>query len=170
MGCDIHISVEGRRLGGQWFDVMKPWEPRHYGLFGEMAKGIRGRGSEYAFKPRGFPENAAYGTISAYGLMIIREGQAEEATVNDWVEGAVLRSEADRWVDEGLSVWINDYMISHPDHHSPSWLDIREFEMAILSVERAEDEVQPEYAAIKAYMYALENRGYETRLVFWFDN
>ena len=68
---------------------------------------------------------------------------------------------------------VGDYRVTHPDWHSHSWLNIKEYEESLLYVLKLlekEEHWLVEYFAILASMKELENRECETRVVFWFDN
>lgn len=72
------------------------------------------------------------------------------------------------WQAQHDNAWINDEdrtFISHPDWHSHSWLTPEEFAQAINDID-----VTPDYVACLAAMMALHNRGWKSRIVFWFDN
>lgn len=157
MGCDIHCYIEYRHpTDDRWRDFGGRIKPgRNYKIFSRMA-GVRGQLSDAVVAPRGFPNNAAYASCDDYWLYIsesINENTCTKEQAKRYISyGCKYRDDKRRWV-------------SHPDWHTHSWLTSKEFEQAIKS-----DFDAPEYTAILAAMRSFESGGYESRLVFWFDN
>jgi hypothetical protein len=83
---------------------------------------------------------------------------------------------AERWVGSGSSRWIEgpheptSYgtvgIISDPDAHTASWLTLAELKRAVKRC----GAVGFEYHAMVAMLSAMQKRGCETRVVFFFDN
>ena len=189
MGCDIHAYVETKREERDWYCACIPDIGRDYALFGLLA-GVRNKTAE-SMSPKGLPiDGISWRTQLAYGLHVYEGG----GTVPD--EGYCTREDADRWLAAGWSVTIGDNLISNPDWHTPSWVTVTELEsvlpklrdeydacnrreqeemekMATCAEERHrswEYVVSPEIPALIAYMKGFAEAGYDTRLVFWFDN
>ncbi len=159
MGCDIHAYIEYKAKGQQyWHDFGGRINPgRDYFLFGRLADGVRGDGP--ALVPaRGMPKDAAWSARDDGFLFITEDGQGDKCCT---VENARQWSPWTEWK-------IHDY-VAHPDWHSHSWATADEWEKAVepcLTGER----VEYAYAAVLAAMRSFEANGYESRVVFWFDN
>lgn len=159
MGCDIHCYIEYKKpTDPRWRDFGKRINPgRYYELFEKLA-GVRGS-DEPEVHPRGFPPDSASEASGDYWLYV------SDAEDSDSSEGCCSKARADQYVSNGC-VWRNEekQWVSHPDWHNHSWLTPDEFERAIKGFPA------PEYYAVLAAMRSFETQGYESRLVFWFDN
>lgn len=157
MGCDIHCYVEYTRAGTEhWSGFGGRINPgRNYALFALIA-GVRNCNEVTPIiPPRGFPDNAAYDANDDRWLCVTdTEG-----------EGFCTRAQAEDYVQYG-SVWRDEEkkFVSHPDHHTHTWLTPDEWAKA------TEEAGLPEYHAITAALRSFEHRGYVARVVIWFDN
>lgn len=159
MGCDIHCYIEYKRPSDnrcRWRDFGGRINPgRNYNIFSKMA-GARGELSDAVVAPRGFPNDAAYKSSDDYWLYISDSGN----------ENTCTKEQAERYIAYGCKYKDTEKRwVSHPDWHTHSWLSADEFERAT-----NDDFDKPEYTAILAAMLSFESCGYESRLVFWFDN
>jgi len=174
MGCDIHAYVEHRpaNLRG---DQMPRWQSfggrvnpgRNYSIFERMA-GVRGEALQAVVQPRGYPDDAAWRTRDDNWLWIVYgngpagENEATAKAAQEYVKhGSTYEPRADGGKPE---------RVSHPDHHTHSWLTPTEFEIALNIADNATALEEPEYHALLAAMRSLEASGREVRVVFWFDN
>lgn len=192
MGCDIHLYMEYKNPENTW---SKRWDNfgkrisvgRDYYLFGLMA-GVRG-GAKPIAAPRGIPNDIDYYTAQDYYWFI---GDTNE-TDTDGSRFITLK-DAERW---GTTIELDDkgnpYRIPDPDLHSASWLTFGEYTSALALAELAYyKDCSPDnpnmiqavrdlylkeahkylilHKAVAASMSTLENIGYKTRVVFWFDN
>ena len=158
MGCDIHAYMEYRKKGGNWRDFGSRINPgRHYGIFGRLADGVRGDGPAVA-PTRGFPPDSAYAAKDDCFLFITETGEGE---------GECTIEQADRW-EPGKEHKIHE-RTPQPDWHSHSWVTSKEFEDAV-SIVKDDPASEPEYVAMLCALKAFEEMGFETRVVFWFDN
>lgn len=143
MGCDTHMYIEYRRKDNE----NKTWQ--NFG--GRINPGrnylIFGIISEgvrcettFNFPPKGMPDDAAYASRNDNQLYISE------------TEG-------------GKPTWV-----THPDWHSHSWLTTQEFEKAMEFYREKGNWTEPEYEALLASMKRFEELGFESRVVFWFDN
>lgn len=162
MGCDIHGYIEYEKFtkqdGTPYMDCFgKNLGDRDYLMFGLLA-GVRRDGCIY--EPRGIPQNIGFTVKSAYHLFVI-DGETDS-------EGMTSRENADRWVNSGISEYIEENWITNPDWHTPSWLTVEEYENVLKAREQDVDYGTPdqEWYAILAAMKTLKN----ARFVFWFDN
>lgn len=158
MGCDIHAYVEYRERD-RWSGFGGRLNPgRNYEAFGILAA-VRGDGPAIV-EPRGVPSDMSWEATDDFYMHVVENDK-------DAWEGAVKRSTAEEWIQHGASRWHTDgRRITHPDWHTPSWLTLPEYDAALARFSARE----PEYRAVAAAMRELEACGYETRLVFWFDN
>ncbi len=165
MGCDIHAFIEYRESNSRWWPFGSEFRlSRDYGVFASLA-GVRGRGGDDSpvAAGRGVPDDLAHVSESANRLYVSE----------DEGEGNATLANAQRWIASGCSKPIirdgKMNFVTHPDWHSHSWCTSAELKAAIesLGVERG---TSPQYYAAIAAMEAFEKLGYETRLVFWFDN
>lgn len=165
MGCDIHLFVEYRQKenGARWQSFGKEFHlDRDYSMFGRMAR-VR-RETEVGFAPRGLPVDVAY-AVEHVNLCYIHDGEKEE-------DNYVTSAKAAEWVQSGCSKYVDRYnngkntYVTHPDWHSHSWLTLEEFEQCI---ECSKYKVS-DYRAVATAMRSLESDGYQTRVVFFFDN
>lgn len=157
MGCDIHCYVEYKRPDWKtWSGFGGRINPgRSYYLFSKMA-GVRSSGEiNPVVPPRGFPDDCAYDATGDHYLFVTETEGERYCTA----------AQASRYVEHG-SQWKDDgkQFVTHPDHHSHSWLTPDEFAEAIA------DASNEEYRAILAAMRSFESQGCAARLVFWFDN
>jgi len=91
----------------------------------------------------------------------------------NWEGRSVERAKADAWVHGGSSQLVRvggrDY-VTHPDYHSYSWLTLGEYAGVLLDLHARGEQLAPGYWAIQAALATFADRGYEARVVFWFDN
>lgn len=159
MGCDIHCYIEYRDKGSEhWNSFGGKINPgRDYDAFARLA-GVRNYGRRTgALPPRGRLGQGDCGW-AAYSDSICYVSENGESDTTK-------RSTAERWVKQGSSVWTDERKsaVTNPDWHSHTWLSLQEWKDATV-------EAGPEYHAMTAAMASLENDGYETRVVMWFDN
>lgn len=162
MGCDIHGYIEYEKFVMQDGTVYRSCigqnlGDRDYSMFGFLA-GVRRDGC--IFEPRGIPDNLSFTVKGAYYLFVV-DGETDS-------EGMTSRENADRWVNSGISEYIEKDRITHPDWHTASWLTTEEFEQVLKAREQDTEygNVDQEWYAILAAMKVLKN----ARFVFWFDN
>jgi len=172
LGCDIHIFIEHKsKSSSVWYGFGgEIFLPRNYNLFGLLA-GVRGGDS--IFPPRGIPDDI---DITCQECWFIR--------VNDDLvahDGYCSESDAKYWVSMGCSTpvyhgdTLNILKVSGPDWHTPSWLNLEEYEQVLKVLEskyEAEgyNSIDPSYYAILGAMAAFREVDHESRIVFWFDN
>ena len=161
MGCDIHMYPETRSKSerGSWWQICDSFYcGRDYWMFGVLA-GVR-MGTAL-FEPRGVPSDASWGTRNENERFVV-EGEPQN-------DGEVSRASAERW--GGNYADAEKTRVFHPDWHSQSWLTLVELEKCCKQYEMENERPPPpEYLALVAMMESLEQRGQETRIVFWFDN
>lgn len=150
MGCDIHAHIEVKEYD-DWWELVRLNLRRNYDAFGLMA-GVRGWDSLHP--PKGMPSDYSFSVLNAYGLYVTDESEGE---------GYASKVSAERWVELGISKYIREGWISHPDHHTPSWLTVDEFEQVCQRLGTGEYHYHTALAMMKAIPH-------ECRIVFWFDN
>lgn len=174
MGCDIHVYLEytdseqddadtwitndGYISSSGRFSIR-----RDYTLFAIMA-GVRDYDGLKLFEPKGRPRKLGMYAAGDAHLFV------SEHVVGD---GFCTPQDADRWIAEGCSEWVTKgAQITHPDHHSYSWLTTREFEAVLAKYREASTRKRPgpDAVALLAAMKAFESEGHAARIVFWFDN
>ena len=166
MGCDIHAFIEYKKPGSDnWLSYSSENNlDRHYGVFAALAD-VRNRGS-WGVKPlevKGFPADASCATTGKYTLFITDE--------TNFSEGYASREDAKRWVDSGCSKLFKDSWVTDPDAHTPSWVVGDELESALNEKAlEATPENSPEYFVTLMVLREFEKLGFESRLIFWFDN
>lgn len=139
---------------------------RNYLMFGILCKGVR-TNPTFSFEGKGLPENLGlYARVDS--RLFISDSSPDE-------EGHCSMEEAERYSrvghkiieQQGKPTWVE-----HPDWHSHTWLTLEEFEAALnFYNENAQPKWElPEYEAILAAMKRFDEMGYDTRLIFWFDN
>jgi len=171
MGCDIHLYIEYRPkdctdhpnpLMHRWLSLCGRLNPgRVYTLFAAIA-GVRADfGDQIKYRPRGLPTDIGP-SAGDDSVVYITEG-------GDGIHGC-SRADAERWVQQGSSVWVKDgKWVTHPDWHSHSWLTFAEFRDAISPIVCGQERAQ-EYRSVLAAMKQLHDDGHDVRVVFWFDN
>lgn len=166
MGCDIHAYIEYsynvRTLSGEPY-----WRTfggrislqRDYCMFGILA-GVQD-GEYQLYAPRGLPAgDLAFVTSSDAYLCITSSPGERECT----------RGQAESWGNPIFKQGTWEYTMN-PDWHSHSWLTPDEYAAALgIYMIKTGDVYAPEWDAMLSTMRALEERGAEVRLVFWFDN
>lgn len=144
MGCDIHVALEGRPSGEKtwWPLATDVYIMRNYPLFGALA-GVRNTTIEPVSAPRGLPQDITEQTQSFY------EDCAAGAHSASWVSYSELAQAFERARD----AWRHYYEAKRRTATSEvdQWIDT--------SVQAILDYLAT-YAAI----------GFETRMVFFFDN
>lgn len=96
---------------------------RNYSMFALMAD-VRNYDRMPFIKPKGIPDTLGFEAEYDYRLFVV-----EDEKYND-DEHCCSRSNAEKWVASGSSVWTDESKkwISHPDWHSYSWLTVEEME------------------------------------------
>lgn len=167
------------------FDSDNTWGDRCYGMFA-LLNNVRNQW-ENELKPledRGFPTDACNHTKECYSLKI----WDKDEELPDWAEdnGYVSQKRANEWLEKGYSTKVyltnfrtgendEEYLVSDPDAHSPSWCTTKEMEKCINQIFKDEngnwngDYI--EWVALLNTMKGYELSGeYECRAVFWFDS
>jgi hypothetical protein len=166
MGCDIHVYVEFRCKGsGLWNNFGGRINPgRHYGVFAKLA-GVRDYGDDFTpvASSRGMPKDAAWESDYDNRLFIVSGDQGED--------GTCTMNQAERWVAQGCSHYTDERKthVTQPDWHSHSWATADELEMVINEL-KIQSFDHPEYIALLDVLRSFERQGYDSRIVFWFDN
>ena len=157
MGTDIHVYPEVVRM-----DFVRPLGgvavQRDYGLFGVLA--LHREGAPVV-PPKGMPENPGWLAHGDYYLRIRKNGEEEKGGRTCSPE------EAERWIRAGLSRKVGD-LLTHPDWHTPSWLDVCELEEACAEYRRRFVRPSLDLEGLTAMLRAHRSDG-SPRLVFWFD-
>ena len=193
MGCDIHVHLEYKE-GGRWDGTPQFRIPRNYGLFAALA-GVRKYNSEVeSFLPRGVPNEVSTETREDYTLWVSdTAGDDEDNCTREQAENYVKYgsrywdSKKTRVIhpDWHSASWLslNEFKIAYDRflaYFKQSVLpDITKFkddhEGYLKELERTKDmrepvSIIPEVEALIAYLEVFRNRGYDTRVIFWFDN
>lgn len=164
MGCDIHCYIEYRKPPFVSEDSIK-WKSfggrinpgRHYEIFAKLV-GVRNyKEITPLSNPRGVPDDAGWHSKNDSLLYI--------SSTNPSGEGNCSPENASKWITEGSSKCVDGNWVTNPDWHSGSWCDSKEIESVLKDEKYAE-----QYFAVLAAMKSFEQQGYESRLVFWFDN
>jgi len=180
MAADIHIYVEYDEGNDSPFsDPDKVYGfsegeflvPRDYELFSVLA-GVRFSDEfQPLYPPRGMPEIASKDAINAYHLNVL-DNESERLDAED-----VMRSQADIWVNDGLSQirdsWIKQHgFVSDPNFHTPSWLYLEEVKQAYIHSPFQMQDGSKEMLVIMDLLQSIENHfgARRARIVFWFDN
>jgi hypothetical protein len=127
MGCDIHAylqEIEPKRAYA-WGFGGEIHISRNYDLFGLLA-GVRG--GEAIFEPRGVPDVLCYQIEGDYYLTI-----SDKRGTNEDGEHTCSSESADSWLEHKCSQHHpkDKNKITHPDWHTPSWLNTEEFERVL---------------------------------------
>jgi len=150
-----------RKEGSYWESFGTRMNPgRNYKMFSLIA-GARGK-SPSSLEPKGLPPFDDLGYYSTWdAFLMISKGKSE---------GCCTIEDAKRWKSEIIYRNGEPAFASHPDWHSHTWLTRKEFLSVIEQYNIESDYEAPTWGAIHAAMNYLEDNGYETRLVIWFDN
>lgn len=168
MGCDIHMYIEYKGKDSDSFrDFGGRINPgRNYYMFGILSKGVRVVNKD-GIEPKGMPEyeSLSYSTRNDY-QNYISENEGDDC---------VTPERAAEWVKNGYSTYTDErkVFVSNPDWHSHSWLTRDEYKKALdiyYSHAKAIYNKEPEYEVVLACLNSFEENGYESRIVFWFDN
>ena len=144
MGCDVHAFIDYddfKTREGDWYvsnfashvDI-----GRNYTLFALMA-GVRYDenrmgGKLPMFEPRGIPNKVSWSVKDEYTLWVIDDDEEDS-------ERSAKRSQALKWIAQGISEMFDEHYITHPDWHSASWLTADELDQvntAYAEIESAE--------------------------------
>lgn len=178
MGCDIHMVMEYRAVPGaedrtpRWWSFGGVCNPgRDYVLFNRLA-GVRGPEGGALIPARGLPDSFSHEVHGAL-LFSIWDTPLPNGQAVDWDARQVTQAKADEWIqgDESRRVRVGDRTyVTHPDYHSRSWLTVGEYAGVLLDLHAMGKSIAPGYWAIQAALATFADRGYEARVVFWFDN
>ena len=181
MGCDIHLRVEQRCKVNPYPNDTHIWQScgfcgefssRIYGMFARMAD-VRSYMDSYKvqFKPRGLPDNMSPLTEESFYREVTNDKDL------DGYESFVSREEAEQWVNEGNSKWVDEAhkRVTDPDLHSRSWLTTQELRQCFDDCFRQDDgSYQGDYVewlGLVSLCEGIESDGiHECRVVFAFDN
>lgn len=172
MGADIHMYVEYKHKDSDyWHGFGGRINPgRNYGMFAILAN-VRGHFKE-SFTPKGLKGlELSYVCKDDLYLDISEDGKGERETT---LERAFEWNK--RYGCELLFNGEKPYRVQHPDWHSHSWMNVKELSEAFKiykkyeKKEYGESHLPAEYKALLDLMKSLEKGGYDTRVVFWFDN
>lgn len=167
MGCDIHMYIEyADKDKKRWRSFGKRINPgRNYAMFGILA-GVRME-TEFSYEPSGLPDNLGWESRSDNELYICEDGS----------EGCATMESAERWVESGSSLFIKNLKgentwVTNPDWHSHSCLTADEYKKALefYATEYGSKYPEPEYYVVLACLEKFNELGFESRIVFWFDN
>ena len=180
MGCDIHLRVEKRRVKTNSLNERNEWRgvgfygefsDRIYGMFARMAN-VRDSWGYKMFEARGLPKDIAWPATEAFYLKVTEN---EEAAV--WSDRHCLKKDAERWVEEGYSEWVDDKhtMVTDPDLHSHSWLTAEELRKCFDDCFKDEDGTYKgdyvDWLGLVSFCEGIESTGeFDCRVVFAFDN
>ena len=172
MGCDIHAFVElvSKEDQTRVSSIAEFNLGRDYRLFTVLA-GVRVSEQLLFPEPKGIPKSLGWQTGDKYYMVVVPDNEPGEE------ENTVKRSSAEEYVKDGFSTWEdpkNQWRISSPDWHTPSYLNTKELEDAIqvYGPANAGLEGTREIRGVLSLMKTLDqdNKKTEARFVFWFDN
>ena len=176
MGTDIHAVIEYEDEYGmvKAFADGELEIPRDYNLFCALAFGDGGLVETILYPPRGLPSEYSDTVREAY-FFFVRD--SEDETRGARTGWSITREQADEWVREGYSSYIDvDWKqrayVNSPDLHTASYLNCHEIKAALKHYKLDIQMLSPVFQATLAAMDALSKTyGPEkVRLVFWFDN
>lgn len=165
MGCDIHAFLEYRKTGNRGWSAFggEFTLDRNYAVFSNLAD-VRSYGENKApvAANRGVPDGLSWRPDRSR-LLYITDTEGD---------GNTTKENAERWIAKGYSKKVGDSHITRPDLHSHSWCNANELEEVI---NRVDSDVMGnvwthEYRAFLSAMRQFEAMGFESRMVFWFDN
>jgi hypothetical protein len=168
MGCDIHIHIEIKREGNNY------WEGfggefsinRNYMLFGIMAKGVRSSIDD-GYEIRGIPPDLSSNVMERLYYSVGKAYWSEDRVVTEEIAAC--------WAEHNYPIEdMGHYRrILNPDTHSHSWLTLSELKN-VMEICRNVDKYFSELynVRIESIVSAMETleKMYLTRMVFWFDN
>ena len=174
-GTDIHAYVEYRKhLPPNASQASNPWISftiktdlgRNYAMFGILAN-VRTRMGNM-FPPRGLPQNAGYEVMRNTYFYV----SDLAASMGD--PDAVSEEVAKEYVNQGAHIWTmedkDEQWVSNPKHFAHTWLSTAEFAQCVDMYKRRHATfVEIKYEAVLAAMKQFDKRGYEARIVFWFE-
>ena len=171
MGCDIHLFIQYKKKETtSWrAHARSALElPRNYRMFGCLARGVRCDIPGASNDAKGIPTDLNDGwTEDELTYVVDEDGPGDTCVPN---------AKAEEWVAKGSSIWWRGNFlkrITRPDWHTHSWLTLPEYlEACILYCQDTNDiiDLPVEYYVIKKILKAYTKKGYDARVVFWFDN
>lgn len=168
MGCDIHCYVEYKeKERKRWRGFGGRINPgRNYMIFALLAN-VRNYWNVFpVLEQRGLPENLWIQAKNDNELFVTVEETDEE--------GCTTPERAAKWVEIGISKYTDESKkwVTNPDWHSHSWCTASELREVLDRTEvDAEFKYQmPEWEVLYEVLRSFEKKGYNSRLVFWFDN
>jgi len=173
MGCDIHMYVEYKRSDNdreQFTNFGSRINPgRNYYMFGLLSKGVRSD-NENGIEPKGLPpfKTLGYYTITDVSDFIVDENDNDES-------GYISKERAHEYIKKGYTTYTDESKtrVFASDWHSHTWLTRDEYKKQLEIYYQHPDSQQykePEYNVMLAILDSFEEQGFESRVVFWFDN
>jgi hypothetical protein len=163
MSRSLHawIEIGSRRLDGSWtyFSFAGPFLGNDDALLSLM----EGDGVNSPYQMKGLPPDIAWQCLEDSTFRVSDE--ISELGVDSYCS----RAEAEDWVRRGKSRYVRTDLVSDPDMHWDSWMDVFELEEVQRRYRmRTGAEYRP-LGAVIAAMRVLDEAPSETsRLVFWF--
>lgn len=162
MGCDIHLFIE-HKINDNWWCFGGEINPgRDYGIFANLC-GVRNYGE---IKPitdlRGFPNDASWKAVDKYTLGIDND-------INCDCGSYCSKEQAEQWCKYGSKMYDENRVID-PDSHSASWANSDELEKVLDICKKYDRGIDTRWLAVLKILRHFEEAGYESRIVFWFDN
>lgn len=169
---------------------------RNYLIFSIMA-GVRGEESDALFPPKGYPKDAGYAAEYDNFLYINDDEVGDNNVTKERAETYVKYGCVYKNNYEGKPAWVshpdwhshswltlNELQLCFKEYINKEHLSWEELEKQRKELSQRYKEIPanswvgvvvnhdlaPEYQAVIASMEKFESLGYETRLVFWFDN
>lgn len=188
MGCDIHRYVEYKNKFGRWESTdIRGLGHQNYEFFGFLEDGIRSDHNHelyYIHEPIGFPADAAFYTIEDYFKKIEDEYAAKGC--ENYITSEKGKEYSEKWpyLIKIFSSEEPDKLtrIQNPNWYGATWISLEEFKQIIDSYKKYLVNEYPgeitevnvdNYTlyidAIYNFMKTYEDKGLETRLVYWFD-
>lgn len=172
MGCDIHCVIEYKNIN-YWtsFGSHSISPIRNYEWFANLA-GVRGSPKEEALAT-GFGLPADISSTTAFESSIF----VYDGLTGDCSRGsAISRDIAEKWVNAGLSKYIDNFhtftadgkkvsnRIANPDWHTYGWCNVKDWKKSTRGLKSIE------IKCMNAIIDTLVKNDFEVRVIFWFDN
>lgn len=152
-----------------WHSYKRTNPGRNYLMFGILSKGVRSD-IDKGLPSKGIPIEIGKEAEYDNSLLINDKYQDEESFCS--LENAL------EWEKNyGCKITYRKdipYSVTHPDWHSHSWVNLKEYKYAIELYNELIDKkgyaLNPEYLFLLGTMEKMDEMGYYPRIVFWFDN
>lgn len=167
MGIDLQGVIEFQDMAS--FDQPFGFAYLHWSRNSDLFSLLNVNSSSCMLPKRGLPRPTSIMTLTHYAAEAVAE---EKRNYGRWVtvgEAEAMELVEDCGADFVDSPCLDGTWVSDPANQWPNWASLKELRTVAQSANDSGFIVSPECEITVAAMASLEESGYSTRLVYWFD-